>query len=54
MEIDEKEYQALDSLRRKKVSFYAHEIREILKHYYPKGTTVTINVDCWKIDREDK
>ena len=54
MEINEKEYQALDRLRFSKVAAPAHQIQQVLLKYYPMGTNIIINKDYWKIDREDK
>lgn len=54
MEIDEKEYQALDSLRRKRISVPAHEIMESLAKYFPMGTKVIITKDCWKMEKDGK
>lgn len=54
MEIDIKEYNALDRLRGEKISFPARQIKEILMKYYPSGTTVTINKDFWKIEKPEQ
>ena len=54
MNISEKEYRALDNLRMKKISVPAHEIMESLAKYFPMGTKIIIDKDCWKIEKGDK
>ena len=54
MEINEKEYQALDRLRFSKVAAPAHQIQQVLLKYYPMGTKIIIDKDCWRIEKGDK
>ena len=53
MEIDVKEYQALDCLRCDKIRLPVMQIMDVLRKYFSKGTKVIIDEDCWRIEKED-